>query len=137
MLYKMLLVEVSAHFAIAETPKLRQLFVTQSRILAEKVGEHFAKLLAGYKPATRSQTLKAVKKADRALVDEDEENEWRSDLPKRFSDLVDEDFPLFVSFDQVGVVQFDEARHNVYIYPPSFVPWLNATWKHMLMWQGS
>ncbi|KAJ7294056.1 P-loop containing nucleoside triphosphate hydrolase protein [Mycena rebaudengoi] len=101
MLYKMLLVEVSTEFAIAETPKLRQLFVTQSRILAEKVGEHFAKLLAGYEPTAMSQTLKAAKKADRALVDEDEENEWRTDLPKRFSDLADEDFPLFVSFNQL------------------------------------
>ncbi|KAJ6614863.1 hypothetical protein B0H10DRAFT_2042924 [Mycena sp. CBHHK59/15] len=102
MLYKMLLVEASSDLSVAEIPtrKHRQLFVTQSRILADKVREHFAKLLAGYRPSAVLENVKAAKKADRALI-ADEENDWRSDLPKKYSDLQDEDFPLFLSFDQL------------------------------------
>ncbi|KAJ7479971.1 hypothetical protein B0H11DRAFT_1725402, partial [Mycena galericulata] len=99
MLYKMLLVEVSDE-ANPEFRKSRQLFVTQSRILAEKVGEHFGKLLGGYRPSALSENAKAAIKADRALV-AGEESDWRSDLPKKYSDLQDADFPLFVSFDQL------------------------------------
>ncbi|KAJ7139395.1 hypothetical protein C8R44DRAFT_867547 [Mycena epipterygia] len=101
MLYKMLLVEASSEPSASPTSISRQLFVTQSRILADKVGEHFAKLLGGYRPSAVSENIKAAKKADRALVDIDEENDWRSDLPKKYSDLQDADFPLFVSFDQL------------------------------------
>ncbi|KAJ7434686.1 P-loop containing nucleoside triphosphate hydrolase protein [Mycena galericulata] len=99
MLYKMLLVEASDE-ANPEFRKSRQLFVTQSRILAEKVGEHFGKLLGGYRPSALSENAKAAIKADRALV-AGEESDWRSDLPKKYSDLQDADFPLFVSFDQL------------------------------------
>ncbi|KAJ7801958.1 hypothetical protein B0H14DRAFT_3782099 [Mycena olivaceomarginata] len=99
MLYKMLLIEASSELSAPETRKSRQLFVTQSRILADKVGEHFAKLLGGYQPSAISENVKAARRADRALVDV-EESDWRTDLPKKYSDLQDTDFPLFVSFDQ-------------------------------------
>lgn len=99
MLYKMLLVETSDSSA-PESVRSRQLFVTQSRILAEKVGQHFAKLLGGHRPSSISQNLKAATKADRALAT-DEDRDWRSDLPRKFSDLQDADFPLFVSLDQL------------------------------------
>ncbi|KAJ6578043.1 hypothetical protein B0H19DRAFT_574136 [Mycena capillaripes] len=100
MLYKMLLIEASSELLTPEPRKIRQLFVTQSRILADKVGEHFAKLLGGYQPSAISENVKAARKADRALVDV-EESDWRTDLPKKYSDLQDTDFPLFVSFDQL------------------------------------
>ncbi|KAJ6573822.1 hypothetical protein DFH09DRAFT_1361892 [Mycena vulgaris] len=101
MLYKMLLIEASSSESSApKTIKSRQLFVTQSRILADKVGEHFGKLLGGHRPSAVSENVKAAKKADRALV-VDEERDWRSDLPRKYSDLQDTDFPLFVSFDQL------------------------------------
>ncbi|KAJ7153648.1 P-loop containing nucleoside triphosphate hydrolase protein, partial [Mycena filopes] len=99
MLYKMLLVEVSASDH-PEQRKLRQMFVTKSRTLANKVGEHFGKLLGGHRPSAVSKNVTAAIKADRALV-LDSENDWRSDLPRKFSDLQDADFPLFVSFDEV------------------------------------
>jgi hypothetical protein len=105
MLYKMLLIEASSEQSSPETRKSRQLFVTQSRILADKVGEHFAKLLGGYQPAAISENVKAARRADRALVDV-EESDWRADLPKKYSDLQGTDFPLFVSFDQVGFILF-------------------------------
>ncbi|KAF7340216.1 UvrD-like helicase ATP-binding domain-containing protein [Mycena venus] len=105
MLYKMLLVEADYELSKEdgqETPKRRQLFVTQSRILVEKVEEHFSKLSAGYQPSAviPDNTAKA-KVSPFALVDVDDELNWRSDLPKRYSDLRDEHFPLFVTFDRL------------------------------------
>ncbi|KAJ7171695.1 hypothetical protein C8R43DRAFT_874648, partial [Mycena crocata] len=103
MLYKMLLVEASSEFSTSNTQKIRQLFVTQSHVLADKVKEHFTKLLGGYRPAAVSENVRAAKKADRALV-HFEENDWRTDLPKKYSDLQDTDFPLFISFDQLSTM---------------------------------
>lgn len=108
MLYKMLLVEADYELSKEESPgeeipKRRQLFVTQSRILAEKVEEHFAKLSAGYRPSANTAAKAAkTKTPTSALVDIDDELNWRSDLPTRYSDLRDEHFPLFVTFDRVS-----------------------------------
>lgn len=85
----------------------RQIFVTQSRVLAEKVEEYYRKLTESHAAATRSAQESAQMGAqkqnpeDRALVDQDEEEFWRGSLPKRFSELQDEHFPLFVTFDHV------------------------------------
>ncbi|KAJ7222598.1 hypothetical protein GGX14DRAFT_664393, partial [Mycena pura] len=100
MLYKMLLVEASGS-ELSTSRKIRQLFVTQSHTLAHKVGEHFGKLIRGYRPSAISENLKAAEKADRALVAREEGNELRSDLPKKYSELQDADFPLFVSMEQL------------------------------------
>jgi hypothetical protein len=105
MLYKMLLVEADYEISkegCEETPKRRQLFVTQSRILAEKVEEHFTKLSAGYRPSGSSDKAAKAKTSTGALLDIDDEVNWRSDLPKRYSELRDEHFPLFVTFDRVS-----------------------------------
>ncbi|KAJ7805519.1 P-loop containing nucleoside triphosphate hydrolase protein, partial [Mycena olivaceomarginata] len=113
MLYKMLLIEASSKLSTPETRKIRQLFVTQSRILADKVGEHFAKLLGGYQPSAISENVKAARRADRALVDV-EESDWRPDLPKKYSDLQDTDFPLFVSFDQLCTMIEHDMQNSGY-----------------------
>ncbi|KAJ7222531.1 hypothetical protein GGX14DRAFT_429000 [Mycena pura] len=113
MLYKMLLIEASSKLSTPETRKSRQLFVTQSRILADKVWEHFAKLLGGYQPSAISENLKAARRADRALVDV-EESDWRTDLPKKYSDLQDTDFPLFVSFDQLCTMIEHDMQNSGY-----------------------
>ncbi|KAJ6498114.1 hypothetical protein C8R47DRAFT_1212438 [Mycena vitilis] len=101
-IYKMLMVEASCAVLPPGARKIRQVFVTRSPTLADKVGEHFAKLLGGYRPSTISENVKAAKKADRALVYYTEaDDDWRSDLPKKYSDLQDTDFPLFVSFERL------------------------------------
>ena len=88
-------------------PHPRQLFVTQSRVLAEKVEEYYTKLAASHAAAKRtaeeSRQLAAQQQADkdRGLVDRDEEEYWRGSLPEAFSELKDEHFPLFVTFDHV------------------------------------
>lgn len=88
-------------------PRPRQLFVTQSRVLAEKVEEYYRKLsqshAAAQRTAEESDQLAAAKQAnqDQGLVDRDEEEFWRGDLPKSYGELKDEHFPLFLTFDHV------------------------------------
>jgi hypothetical protein len=92
-----------------DVPKVRQLFVTKSRLLAEKVEEYFAKLLTSLSAASKSpEELKALAAAQKilpegeALVDKDDELRYRSDLPAKFSHLTDQHFPLFITFDHVS-----------------------------------
>ena len=98
--------------------KPRQLFVTQSRVLAEKVEEYYAKLAASHSAALRtteeSAKLAAQEKArqEQGLVDRDEEEFHRGTLPKAFSQLKDEHFPLFVTFDHVRVLFLPVYVHN-------------------------
>ena len=86
----------------------RQVFVTQSRVLAERVEEYYKKLteshLAAQRTAEESAAIAAAKKDRRArgLVNRDEEELHQGTLPKEFGDLKDEHFPLFLTFDQVS-----------------------------------
>ena len=88
--------------------KPRQLFVTQSRMLAEKVEEYFSKLMESLAMASKSlQELadiaknRQVQQEQEGLVDLDDEDNWRNDLPDRFSLLEDKHFPLFITFEKV------------------------------------
>jgi hypothetical protein len=110
MLFKMLGIERAWELDrySEEVPKLRQLFVTQSRMLAGKVEEYFSKLMESLSTASKSpQELIEIAKAQNAaqehqgLVGIDDTAKWRSDLPARFSLLKDEHFPLFLTFDHV------------------------------------
>jgi hypothetical protein len=95
----------------------RQVFVTQSRVLAEKVEEYYRKLTESHAAAMRSAEESAKigaqreKPENRALVDQDEEELRHGSLPKRFGDLRDEHFPLFVTFDHVRIRNF--ARYKI------------------------
>ncbi|KAH7101458.1 hypothetical protein BKA62DRAFT_176919 [Auriculariales sp. MPI-PUGE-AT-0066] len=89
--------------------KPRQLFVTQSRVLASKVEEYYRKLHESISIA--DQRLKDLeRRKDLALprvnysddlVPVDDEQEYRSDLPSRFSELQDEHFPLFLTMEKL------------------------------------
>ncbi|KAJ7755559.1 hypothetical protein B0H16DRAFT_1540848 [Mycena metata] len=121
MLYKMLLIEATHD---TDTRKYRQMFVTKSRTLADKVGEHFGKLLGGHRPSAVSENAKAAIKADRVLILENE-TDWRSDLPRKYSDLQDADFPLFLSFDQLcAMIERDMEAIGVQ-NTRAAVPWLS------------
>lgn len=106
MLFKMLGIERAWVIHSGEDiPKPRQLFVTQSRILVGKVERYFSKLLdslatASYSPREIAKLAKE-KQEDRGLFDLDDDTNWRSDLPERFSELEDCHFPLFITFDGV------------------------------------
>jgi hypothetical protein len=85
----------------------RQLFVTQSRMLADKVEEYFIKLLQSLVPPSQTKSeisnlLERQRNREEAgLVDQDEALNWRGDLPQRFSELQDVHFPMFITFDKV------------------------------------
>jgi len=113
MVFKMLAVEWSSQ-SNKHTPKPRQLFVTQSQTLAEKVKEYFLKLFRSKEAATMSPSeLKKFAAFEHARIRKrkDEENmalvhpedlEGRKNhLPERFSLLRDEHFPLFITYNDL------------------------------------
>lgn len=111
MVFKMIGIERmwrSLDEGVTETmPRPRQLFVTQSRVLAEKVEEYFKKMALSVDvenqvvPQSPRVDLRPPGGIDSGMVDKDEEARHRSLLPRKWSDLTDEDFPLFLTSDQV------------------------------------
>ncbi|KAG6816264.1 hypothetical protein H0H87_007345 [Tephrocybe sp. NHM501043] len=108
MLFKMLFIERTFQMNSSNMPKPRQIFVTKSRVLAGKVEEYFLKLSESLKIASQSpEDLRkhVLAKRDQSdednLVDLDDEDNWRNDLPRSFSELGDSHFPLFLTFDRI------------------------------------
>jgi len=104
MLFKMLGVERSS--ASLFRKKIRQVFVTQSRVLAERVQEYYTKLARSSAAGDRSegeikQRATQRSQAEKELVELDDEDDSQSGLPKKFSELTDDHFPLFLTFDKV------------------------------------
>jgi hypothetical protein len=126
MLFKMLGMEQASEDLVAQHDggihRPRQLFVTQSRVLAEKVQDYYEKLMMSHAAAKRTteESLKLASKQherqEQGLVDRDEEEFHHGTLPKQFSELQDDHFPLFLTFDQVGFARnFSVAKPNVFI----------------------
>jgi len=105
MLFKMLGIEHAWQQFPDKWDKPRQIFVTQSRVLADRVGKYFSKLMLSLKAASHSpEELREMGKnieEDTGLIDLDDIDQWRSDLPRRFSKLTDDNFPLFITYDLV------------------------------------
>lgn len=122
-LFKILGIERAWH-ALRETiPRPRQVFVTKSRVLATKVQESFDRHYASFiddLPGTpeRRTRLYGQGQSYRPMISAEEQAEWDSDLPRRFSELEDRHFPLFITFNQVCC---DEMRPvlNSLTYPMS------------------
>ena len=105
MLFKMLGVEQFS--ASLSNRKIRQVFVTQSRVLAERVQEYYTKLARSSAAGDRSegeikQRATQRTQAEKELMELDDEDDSQSGLPKKFSELTDDYFPLFLTFDKVG-----------------------------------
>ena len=90
--------------------KPRQLFVTQSRVLATRVKEYCGKLIdslsLGSKTKDELLTIAEQRRepglqSEAMLFDFDDDTMWKADLPQKFSLLEDRHFPLFLSFDKV------------------------------------
>lgn len=81
--------------------KPRQVFITQSRVLTAKVEDLFASYLESLATSSNSDTKHRTAGRDSAETDEDDSIEWKNDLPQRFSELEDKDFPLFLTVDRV------------------------------------
>ena len=105
MLFKMLAIQRVWQQCPDMGPRPRQVFITQSRVLAAKVQEYFAKLMLSLETATYSpEELRATEadaEQEMELVDQDDNERWRSDLPEKFSELLDDHFPLFITYDRV------------------------------------
>ena len=108
MLYKMLWIERSFQINSGGSARARQVFVTKSGVLAEKVQEHFNKMLESLGMSSKTpQELKEIalsRKREESgdLVDKDEDTDLHTTLPGKFSNLQDEHFPLFLTFDRVS-----------------------------------
>jgi hypothetical protein len=113
MLYKMLGIE-RAYAQQSESSSItrpRQMFVTQSRVLATRVEEAFSKLMASLAATNKSKEeleelaeQQRLQKAENSgLYDVDDDMTWKAGLPNKFSSLEDEHFPLFLTFDRVRV----------------------------------
>jgi len=77
-------------------------------VLAGKVEEYFLKLMESLVMGSHSlQELavivknKPVRRDEDGLIDVDDEENWRDDLPKQFSLLEEKHFPLFITYDKV------------------------------------
>ena len=107
MLFKMLAIQHTWQQHPDMGPKPRQVFITQSRVLAMKVEEYFVKLMSSLKAAAYSpEELHVIERdveQEIEFVDQDDNKWWRSDLPERFSELLDEHFPLFIIYDRVQI----------------------------------
>ena len=105
MLFKMLGIERAWKQFPDMWDKPRQIFVTQSRVLATKVEEYFSKLMlsletSSYSPEELRKMGKDTEKEEE-LIDLDDVDQWRPDLPRKFSELTNVNFPLFITYDRV------------------------------------
>lgn len=115
----MLLIERTFRLMASDLPRPRQIFVTKSRMLAMKVQEYFAKLagslaMASHSPADLTNLPTAPRyQADLGLVDVDDIEDWRTDLPAKYSELEEKHFPLFITFDGVSSSSFfNQGSHS-------------------------
>jgi hypothetical protein len=104
MLFKMLAIERTARKLGEKSP--RQVFVTQSRVLADKVETYFRDLMRScsgdlLSEDEREKWLIEGKQDHDELPETDDEDDASTELPNRFSELEDKHFPLFLTFDKV------------------------------------
>jgi hypothetical protein len=112
MLFKMLGIERAYSMLSKDLVHPRQVFITQSRVLVGKVEELFSKYLESLSAGSsgHQNSLQGIRNCDvndEFIIDEDDNEEWRNDLPQRYSKLEDRHFPLFITFD---VVSFTERE---------------------------
>ena len=104
MIYKMLTVQ-RTWLQDPARPKPRQVFITQSRVLATKVEEYFIKWMsspeAGAYSLEELHVVEELVEQEADMVNQEDNKRWRSDLPERFSELRVEHFPLFITYDRV------------------------------------
>ena len=89
-------------------PRPRQLFVTKSRLLAEKVEEDYVNLLYSLSAGSdaplyiRKRIQRWNSRRKKETFNPDDAGDGKDDLPEKFSELRDSDFPLFLTMDTVS-----------------------------------
>jgi hypothetical protein len=147
MLFKMLGIERTRRKL--DGPKVRQVFVTQSRVLADRVEEYFNNLIQSC--AVESQTVEELewraskrKEIEKNLMELDEEDDSSSNLPSRFSQLEDKHFPLFLTFDKVQTLwscdRPTHSRHDSFVnFWKLILPllWVVAITTRGILWRAN
>ncbi|EJD54497.1 hypothetical protein AURDEDRAFT_179643, partial [Auricularia subglabra TFB-10046 SS5] len=107
MVFKMLGHERAWRMRKDTVRKPRQLFVTQSPMLAGKVEDYFRKLLDSLeisdykaKELLNHDHLRVKLTSHRQVLPDDDT--YGSELPRRFSQLEDQHFPLFTTFEKLS-----------------------------------
>ena len=94
-------------------PKPRQVFITQSQVLATRVAEYFGKLMSSLEAAVSSpkelHTIAKDAEQEVEFIDQDDNQPWESNLPEKFSELLDDHFPLFITYNQVWTFSVSEC----------------------------
>ena len=89
-------------------PRPRQLFITKSRLLAEKVERDYVSLLYSLSTGpdaplyVRERIQRWNSRRKKVIFNPDDTEGKRDDLPEKFSELRDSDFPLFLTLDAVS-----------------------------------
>ncbi|KAG8719695.1 hypothetical protein FRC08_002227 [Ceratobasidium sp. 394] len=81
-----------------EVTKPRQVFVTQSRVLAQRVQEYYNNLVSA---ASATSSRPQQPDEEHVLADLDDEDAGAFGLPAKYSQLEDKHFPLFLTYDQL------------------------------------
>lgn len=102
MLFRMLVLEKSAQ---KSGRPLRQMFVTQSRMLASRVQQYWKSLQQNEDDA---DAVSGPKLPSLSLLELDEGAEEDA-LPPKFSELDDSHFPLFLTYNQVSIINFQHT----------------------------
>jgi hypothetical protein len=86
----------------------RQLFITKSRLLAEKVERDYVSLLYSLSTGpdaplyVRERIQRWNSRRKKVIFNSDDTESKREDLPEKFSELLDDHFPLFLTMDTVS-----------------------------------
>ena len=89
-------------------PRPRQLFITKSRLLAEKVERDYVSLLYSLSAGqdaplyVRDRIQRWNARRKKVIFNPDDTEGERDDLPQKFSELRDSDFPLFLTMETVS-----------------------------------
>ena len=110
MLFKMLGIERAYSMFSKDLAHPRQVFITKSRVLVGMVEKRFFKYLESLNAGSsgHQNTLQRIRNLDVDNVfslHANDDEEWRSDLPQRYSELEDNHFPLFITFDAVSFTE--------------------------------
>ena len=97
-------------------PRPRQLFITKSQLLANKVEHDYVNLLFSLSAGPempqyvreRLQHWNSCRRNN--VLDPDDSEGARDDLPEKFSELQDSHFPLFITLDTVGMTLATNKR---------------------------
>jgi len=89
-------------------PRPRQMFITRSRLLAEKVERDYVSLLYSLSAGpdaplyVRERVQRWNTRRKKVIFNPDDTEGERDDLPQKFSELRDSDFPLFLTMETVS-----------------------------------